>query len=52
MILILYEIHEAFAGQVLSCLECLNNEKFCREKLDSPLFGDIPFSKINVQGEL
>lgn len=46
----IYEIHEAFAGQVLSCLECLNNEKFCREKLDSPLFGDIPFSKINVQG--
>ncbi len=45
-----YEIHEAFAGQVLSCLECLNNEKFCREKLDSPLFGEIPFAKINVQG--
>lgn len=46
----IYEIHEAFAGQVLSCLECLNNEKFCREKLDSPLFGEISAAKINVQG--
>ncbi|MBX9838956.1 thiolase family protein [Silvanigrella sp.] len=46
----IFEIHEAFAGQVLSCLDCMNNETFCREKLDSPLFGTIPPSKINIQG--
>ncbi|MGY3803778.1 thiolase family protein [Pigmentibacter ruber] len=46
----IFEIHEAFAGQVLSCLECMNNETFCREKLDSPLFGEIPPGKINIQG--
>lgn len=45
-----FEIHEAFAGQVLSCLDCMNNEKFCKEKLDSPLFGQIPPAKINIQG--
>jgi acetyl-CoA acetyltransferase family protein len=45
-----FEIHEAFAGQVLSCLDCMNNEKFCQEKLGLPLFGAIPPEKINIQG--
>ncbi|APJ03068.1 thiolase family protein [Silvanigrella aquatica] len=45
-----FEIHEAFAGQVLSCLDCMNNEKFCKEKLGMPLFGSIPPEKINIQG--
>jgi acetyl-CoA acetyltransferase family protein len=45
-----YEIHEAFAGQVLSCLDCMNNENFCQEKLGMPVFGTIPPEKINIQG--
>lgn len=46
----IYEIHEAFAGQVLSCLDCMNNENFCQEKLGMPAFGNIPAAKINIQG--
>ncbi|KAB8031740.1 thiolase family protein [Fluviispira multicolorata] len=45
-----YEIHEAFAGQVLSCLDAMKNEKFCKEKLNMPPFGEIPAEKINIQG--
>jgi acetyl-CoA acyltransferase len=45
-----YEIHEAFAGQVLSCLDCMNNETFCKEKLGMPVFGIIPPEKLNIQG--
>ena len=45
-----YEIHEAFAGQVLSCLDCMNNENFCQENLGMPKFGTIPSEKINIQG--
>lgn len=45
-----FEIHEAFAGQVLSCLDCLNSEVFCKEKLGMPVFGTIPSEKINIQG--
>ena len=28
-----FELHEAFAGQVLSNLKALESEKFCQEKL-------------------
>lgn len=45
-----YEIHEAFAAQVLSCLDSMASEKFCKEKLDMPCFGEIPPEKINIQG--
>ena len=29
----MFELHEAFAGQVLSNLKALESEKFCQEKL-------------------
>lgn len=46
-----YEIHEAFASQVLSTLKAWEDEKFCKERLglDAPL-GSIDRSKLNVKG--
>ena len=46
-----YEIHEAFAGQVLSTLSAWEDETFCQERLglDAPL-GSIDRSKLNVNG--
>ncbi|WP_435980677.1 acetyl-CoA C-acetyltransferase [Psychrobacter sp. DM4] len=46
-----YEIHEAFASQVLSTLAAWEDESFCKERLglDAPL-GSIDRSKLNVNG--
>ncbi|MGH1418288.1 MAG: acetyl-CoA C-acetyltransferase [Hyphomicrobiaceae bacterium] len=46
-----YEIHEAFAAQVLATLKAWNDADYCREKLgrDAPL-GEIDRSKMNVKG--
>lgn len=46
-----YEIHEAFAAQVLCTLAAWESESFCRDKLglDKPL-GSIDRSKLNVVG--
>ncbi len=46
-----YEIHEAFAGQVLSTLAAWEDPEFCKTKLglDLPL-GSIDRSKLNVKG--
>ena len=46
-----YEIHEAFAAQVLYTLEAWRSETFCRERLgrDEPL-GEIDRDKLNVKG--
>jgi acetyl-CoA C-acetyltransferase len=46
-----YEIHEAFAAQVLYTLKAWETESFCKEKLgrDSVL-GSIDRSKLNVKG--
>jgi acetyl-CoA C-acetyltransferase len=46
-----YEIHEAFASQVLATLKAWEDETFCRERLglDAPL-GSIDRSKLNVKG--
>ena len=46
-----YEIHEAFASQVLSTLKAWEDPKFCKERLglDSPL-GSIDLNKLNVKG--
>ncbi len=46
-----YEIHEAFAAQVLCTLDAWNNEKFCKEKLGrDKVLGTIDRSKLNVVG--
>jgi acetyl-CoA C-acetyltransferase len=47
----LYEIHEAFAAQVLCTLKAWNDPVFCKQRLglDEPL-GEIDRSKLNVNG--
>jgi acetyl-CoA C-acetyltransferase len=46
-----YEIHEAFAGQVLSTLKAWENADYCRKvlSLEKPL-GSIDRTKLNVKG--
>jgi acetyl-CoA C-acetyltransferase len=46
-----YEIHEAFASQVLATLKAWEDPVFCKERLglDAPL-GEIDRSKLNVNG--
>ena len=47
----LIEINEAFAAQVLACLECARSEKFARKVLGRPAaLGEIPREKLNVNG--
>jgi acetyl-CoA C-acetyltransferase len=46
-----YEIHEAFAAQVLCTLKAWESEKFCRERLGLPkALGSIDRAKLNVKG--
>ncbi len=47
----LYEIHEAFAAQVLCTLKAWEDPVFCKQRLglDAPL-GEIDRSKLNVNG--
>jgi acetyl-CoA C-acetyltransferase len=46
-----YEIHEAFAGQVLCTLKAWADPVFCRDKLKLPgALGAIDRSKLNVKG--
>ncbi|MFC7546380.1 acetyl-CoA C-acetyltransferase [Plantactinospora sp. GCM10030261] len=46
-----YEIHEAFAGQVLATLAAWESAEFCKDRLglDAPL-GSIDRAKLNVNG--
>ena len=46
-----YEIHEAFASQVLCTLAAWEDASFCRDRLgrDEPL-GPVPVDKLNVHG--
>jgi acetyl-CoA acyltransferase len=46
-----WEIHEAFAGQVLANLKALNSNYFCKTYMGrSGKFGEIPIDKINNWG--
>jgi acetyl-CoA C-acetyltransferase len=46
-----YEIHEAFAAQVLCTLKAWESEKFCRERLGLPAaLGPIDRGRLNVKG--
>ena len=46
-----YEIHEAFAAQVLCTLKAWENPRYCQEKLGlSQALGSIERSRINVKG--
>ena len=46
-----YEIHEAFAGQVLCTLKAWTDPAYCREKLGLPgALGAIDRAKLNIKG--
>jgi len=46
-----FEIHEAFAAQVLATVACLASKEFCKERLgrDEPV-GEVDPRKLNVNG--
>jgi acetyl-CoA C-acetyltransferase len=46
----IYEIHEAFAAQVLCTLKAWQSESYCREKLQREPLGSIDRSKLNPKG--
>lgn len=47
----LFEIHEAFAAQVLSCTRAMESSDFCNQYFgDTTAFGAIPEEKLNVNG--
>lgn len=46
-----WEINEAFAAQVLACIEAWKDESFCRQDLQHPgLIGAIDIERVNVDG--
>jgi acetyl-CoA C-acetyltransferase len=45
-----YEIHEAFAAQVLCTLKAWESEDFCRKKLSRAALGSIDRAKLNPKG--
>jgi acetyl-CoA C-acetyltransferase len=47
----IYEIHEAFAAQVLCTLKAWESEEYCRQKLKLPTaLGSIDRAKLNPKG--
>lgn len=47
----IWEINEAFAGQVLACVEALASDEYCRTELGlDRAVGRIPDDKLNVDG--
>jgi len=46
----LIDFHEAFAAQVLSVVQALDSETFCREKLNRAPLGAVSEDKLNVEG--
>ncbi len=46
----LYEIHEAFAAQVLCTLKAWESDDYCRQKLKRPALGSIDRAKLNPKG--
>ncbi|MCK6594855.1 MAG: acetyl-CoA C-acetyltransferase [Bacteriovoracaceae bacterium] len=45
-----YEIHEAFAGQVLCTLKALESDKFCQKFGAEKALGSVDRSKLNIHG--
>ena len=46
-----FEIHEAFAGQILANLNALNSDEFCKNSLNrNNKIGEIPMDKLNLWG--
>ena len=45
-----YELHEAFAGQVLCTLKAWENDQYCRTHFGEQALGPVDRSKVNVVG--
>jgi len=45
-----FEIHEAFAGQILSNLTAMSSQKFADDKFNGNIVGKIPMDKLNIKG--
>jgi len=45
-----WEIHEAFAGQVLAVLAALDSQAFADDYLDGERFGEVPMDRLNLWG--
>jgi acetyl-CoA acyltransferase len=46
-----FEFHEAFAAQILTNLQCLDSDKFAKEKMNlTKKLGEIPMEKFNIHG--
>jgi len=45
-----FEIHEAFAGQILSNLVAMDSDKFADEKLGGAKVGAVDVDKMNIKG--
>uniref|UniRef100_A0A8R1E6E8 acetyl-CoA C-acyltransferase n=1 Tax=Caenorhabditis japonica TaxID=281687 RepID=A0A8R1E6E8_CAEJA len=46
-----FEIHEAFAGQVLANIKAMDSDYFCTENMKrSGKFGRVPLEKLNLWG--
>lgn len=46
-----YEIHEAFAAQVLSTLKAWNDPKYCKDELNlEGILGEIDLNRLNING--
>lgn len=47
----LFEVHEAFAAQVLATLAAFSDPTYCKDRLgrDAPL-GDVPRDRLNIRG--
>jgi len=45
-----FEIHEAFAGQILSNLTAMNSQKFADDNFDGKKVGEVDMDKLNLKG--
>lgn len=45
-----WEINEAFAAQVLGCVEAWKSESYCRAMLDTEALGELDLEKLNIDG--
>jgi acetyl-CoA acetyltransferase len=45
-----FEIHEAFAGQILSTLKAMASQKFADAKFGDKKVGEVDYDKLNTRG--
>ena len=50
MIVYVFEIHEAFAGQILSNLTAMSSQAFADEKFGGKRVGTVDMEKLNTKG--